>query len=767
MFKTDERMSFMRKAFIAFVLVLVVVPLFFGGIEGVHALNANRLKFSPQAQEIDGILTFSELGYTERILLGPYDSTRILFSLPPTWQLQEGGTITLRYNFSSVGIEQSMFGGALIVYFNNIVLDTIYLDQAGQITKEISIPLSALQTITEEEGRHSILFFLDADINCIDPDFVSSLVISAESEVNFAYTVAPPAIDLSNFPAPIYQQSSLLKTPVTIVVPDQPSALELQSAIAVSTGLGTLTFGELDTELVSVGNLSDDARLSTNLIFVGLPANFTILQNINLPMPISSGGATLTGADDEDGIVQMSLSPWNPNGVVMFVSGNTEPGLVKAAAVIGSGAIFTSGRPDLAIVADVNVDTPAGSVPEVRSFAELGYENYTLGDIGGNYAAYSFYASPEQAVSSGAYIDLITTHSNLLDYDQSGVSVILNDEVIGSLDFDSEAEEASTTRIALLPNILRRGNNLLEVVTGLRPRDICFDRDLQSNWVTISDSSTVYMPSGGRELNLNGNINLDSFPSFLLTGRNLDDLAFVLPKDDQTSWNQASRIAYFLGAADESILIPNITAVYGDDVPESVLQERNLVVVGRSTGLPVIDQMKDSLPAPFETGSDEAIQPAMMVNYRLLPDVSVGYLQLATSPWNPDHVVLAVMGNADDGIPMAGLSLIKEELALQLQGNFAIIYGDQILTTDTRLGPARESLVGGLPVAVTVTPSQAEETSPEQQIVQPEIQGRTGWILPVLIAISIILIGLAIFALRSEKTKKKTEEKIVSEKEEE
>lgn len=757
----------MKRAFSAFILASIIIPLFLGWTSRASASAPAGINPALQNQGIGNVFTFGQLGYTERVMLGPYDSTNILFSVPPTWQLQEGSKIVLRYNFSSSGGSQSLLGANLLVYYNNVILDTIYLNQGGQVTREIAIPLSALQSNTED-GRNIISLFFDASLSCEDYDFNSNLVISAQSEVQFAFAEIPPVIDLSKLPSPIYQPSPLERVPAVIVVPDQPSALELQAAMAVSAGLGSSTFGDLEMEFAAVGNLSDVQRLSNNLIFVGLPSKFSILQGVNLPIPLSANGISLNGVNENDGIMQMSVSPWNPARVLMLISGNTEQALVKASAIFGSDNIFTSGRPDLVIISDVNKNTAVASVPDTRLFSDLGYGNFTLGDSGGQYMSYSFYASSEQASSTGAYIELVTTRSNLLDYNRTGVSLLLNNELISSLNFSSETEQISTTRISLLPNVLRRGNNLLEVVSDLRPKDSCYARELQSNWITISESSVIHTPSNSQAVNLTRNINLDNFPYLFLTEDNLGDVAFVLPKGDPISWRQASEIAYFLGN-NGNIVISDLVVAYGDDLSEEILKERSLIIVGRASTLPIISQFNESLPAPFEPGGDEAIQPAMLVNYRLLPGVSVGYLQLLPSPWNSERAILTVTGNTVNGIPMAAAALLTGGPASNLQGNFAIIYGDQILATDTRLGPARESIIAELPVAVTVTPQSETESESPAVGQPPAVEGRSVWILPVLALIVILVIGLVVYAVRGQligKAVKKEKAALLEEKEE-
>jgi hypothetical protein len=758
-------MEWMRRICVFLTLFFIMFFLLFSGISDVYASGVMSLDASNQNQDnIDNVFTFGELGYSERIMLSPYDSATMLFGLPPTWQLIEGGKIILRYNFSFNGANQSSLGGTLLIYFNSALVDTIYLNQVGEFVKEITIPVSALSN-TSPDGRHYIGLFFDASINCSEQDVNSTLIVSASSEVVFAYTNTPPQIDLSKFPAPLYLPSSLVKIPATIVIPDQPSAVELQSALAVSAGLGSLTSGDFALDIVPVAKLSNEARIANNLIFVGLPANLPILQNALLPVPPVGSAIPINGIDVNDGIVQMALSPWNPTRVIVYVGGNSEQGLLKAASIIGSESIFTSGRPDIVIVSAVNTNTVSASIPDSRTLSDLGYPSATFGNDGGQYGAYSFYVSAEQSSSTGAYIDLVTSRSNLLDFEQSGISLALNGEIISTLSFSSDTPQVTTTRIDILPNILRRGNNTLEVLTSLRPKDGCYARDFENNWVTISDSSNIVTPSNTQKIDLSRNISLNNFPFFLLSSNNLSELAFVLPKDDSVSWAQASKIAYLLGG-NTNLVIPDVSAYYADEIPEEILRNKDLIIIGRATTLAIMNEINNSLPAPFESGSDEAIQPAMLVNYRLIPGVSVGYLQLIPSPWNGDRTTLAVLGNTNEGIPMAGEALVNPDISSKLQGNFAIIYNNQVVSTDTRLGPSKESIIGELPIAVTVTPVQNEATTALPNTIPPaEVQSRAGWILPMLIVILLLALGIAFFVIRTRSLTQKVEKEIIKDNE--
>lgn len=738
--------QWMRKFFVTVLLFGQFIGLTLGG--SVRA-QAKGLEVSALRQQADNVFTFNQLGYAEKIMVGPYDSARILFSLPPTWQLIEGGTITLRYTLtvSSKSVNSSnLVGGMLVVTFNNKVIDTILLDQTGEVTQVIAIPPEAFKPVAAD-GRHLIGLFFDASVNCDNIDINSNLIVSADSAVQFQHVFTSPVTDLSIFPRPFYQPQALVKTPATIVIPDQPSITELQAAMAVSAGLGGVTGGELQADLITENKLTQETRISHNLIFVGRPNQFPILQGIPLPVPITKDRLIVNGAKQDDGIIQVALSPWSQTNLIMLISGNTEAATLKAAKTIGTEKIVPGSRRDVAVISEVNPNISIKPIAESETLQDLGYDNFTLGDIGGLYKSFVFPVSPEQALSTGAYLDLITAHSGLLDFGHTGISVILNGEMVGSIQFDKDSEQITTTRIKLLPEILRRGNNMVEIVSELTPSHSCFSQDLNSAWVMISSSSVIHVPVTAREFNLGKSLDLKNFPSIMLSGNDLSDLAFILPKDDFLSWSQASKIAYFMGYKG-SIVLPNLQAAYANDVPEKILKERNLIIFGRASSLPIISQLKDALPAPFDVVTNEAIQPTMLVNYRLLPGVSVGYIQLFPSPWNLDRSILTVMGNTDEGIPMAGNTLVLDKSVSNLKGNFAIVYGNQTLTTDTRLGPSKGGLAGELPAAVTVTPATVAPDS--TQASEPDIKGRALWILPAVIAMTVIILVIAVIVVRKE-----------------
>src|SRR5512147_1986195 len=83
-------------------------------------------------------VTFADLGFQETSLVSPFDTTRVLFSVPPNWKLSPGGTVQLDYeiNLSGadaalIGTSKNPYGGSLQVTFNDQLVGTISMQEIG------------------------------------------------------------------------------------------------------------------------------------------------------------------------------------------------------------------------------------------------------------------------------------------------------------------------------------------------------------------------------------------------------------------------------------------------------------------------------------------------------------------------------------------------------------------------------------------------------------------------------------------------------------
>jgi hypothetical protein len=695
------------------------------------------------------VIHFANLGLAPFHLRGPIDSTRIVFGLPAPWELTEDGQVQLSFStfFGGVGVlpttsTPQLLGGSLTVEFNEMVLETILLDQGGDRIVTIPIPATAL-VATRSDGRHVLVLTLDSGLSC-DFDQQTTVVIHPTSRLSLPHRLTRPLTDLARLPRPIYQ-NSFVPDEAMLVVPDQPTASDLQAALAVAAGFGQMSDSALNLSLTPVGQLTPTARNNQHLIFVGPPTAFAMLKDVPLPAPVQGTRFSALDATPDDGIVQIAVSPWNTSRVVLVVGGNSEKAVVKAGQAVSSGVIQTGDQPNLALVAEVPLTALPNTVAPDRTFADLGYEIVTLE---GRYAAamdYRFYVPSGQVVSDNAYLDLVFAHSAQLIYERSGAMVILNDQAIGSVYFSQDSTQVSQARITIPPSAVRSGINRLVIQPDLVPRATCLDTDQTDVWLTLRPESLLHLPLGPAEGSLPVTFDLRKYPAPFTTDPSLNNLAFVLARDDPNGWNLAARIAFDLGDR-ARLTLAKLVATYADSVSEDIRANYDLIVVGRPSTLPLIAELGSALPAPFAAGSDLATEQDLSVVYRLPADASVGYLELLSAPWQGDRAVLAVLGNTDQGVQWAGNALVNPTLRGRLTGNFAVVNAEQVLVGETQVSRSVSNLV------TTAVPGSVAQpvTISSTAIVQ-----RPTWILPVLglsLTLMLIVIGFVGASLRRQRS---------------
>ncbi len=685
--------------------------------------------------------TFKELGYQEKLLVGPFSTTSIRYSIPPNWKLVPGGRISLRFALTVSSSDKSNYTmdrihGTLLVMMNNKTVQTIFLDKVGEYN--LDIPVNDLEALTplNPNGEHEVRLLLDSSISCNYGDVQTTVLLNPASSLTFEHQETSPAIDLAYFPKPIYQPNSIFASEVMVIIPDKPSAEDLQSAMNLIAGLGSQSEAKLVLTVKRAQEMTDTDRKSNNLIFVGPLSSFKILHPIAWPLPVKNGSFLLADKNKDDGVILMTLSPWNPSKVALLVTANSTKGVMKAAQAVSTGKIITSGRPDVSLIAEVNPEKKGFPYVQDQTFADLGYDTFTFNQMGENYTLLKFNISPEQAATSEAYIDLVTSHSKLLNMDGTTISISLNDEMISSESFSKDTELVTKSHIKILSSLLRPGENMLEIITNLVPYYSCYTVDTTSAWLTISNTSLIHIPiatEDDKKIRLAKT--LKDYPEFFYADPTFQNVALVLAKDDPTAMEAAASIAYYLGASAASTFV-NLTTVYADAVSDEILKTKNLILIGRASTLPVISKFNKELPAPFDLTTDQTKQDVMLVNYSLPEGVNVGYIQMIRSPWNEDNIILTVTGNTQAGIPMAAKAMSSDVMSVQLGGNYAIISGKQVLTTNTMLGSSRESLAAGVPNAVTVTPTPGAYAAG----VIPEVKGQPAWLLPSFFGGSAVLV---------------------------
>ena len=745
----------MKKLFALTSAILVITFL----ISPAYAQDDQPPPADEPAQEVDlptvqsgDEIYFNLLDYTEEVLYGPFDTFTYTFSLPANWEITQAGEVRLAIKIFTVGENavgatadsaadtlaaqlENTIDGSLQVFFNDQVLDTILLEQSGERVVTIPIPLETIEAL--EPGRdHQLIVELDAGGSCDEFDLRTRVAIHPYSLFNFPHTINTPTTDLALLPRPIFQ-NSFLPDQALLIFPDNPSISELQAAFTVASGFGTLTGGRLELALRSNSQVTPDELGQNHLIFVGKPASLSLLGSVAFPVEPGESALGSQGAQTGDGIIEMAVSPWNSNYVALLATGIDDMGVLKAAAAVSSGQILTGDQENFVIVANI---APAAANIEQRldqTFADLGYADRKLWRVGYSVTEYEFYLPPGQVLDNNAYLDLLFSHSKLMNYDLSGMVVTMNGKDIGSIKFNDDNADYNQIRINIPPTTTYPGYNKVRVSAELIPQDYCIDPRLGSTWVRIWPESTLHIPTSPQVVSTAQSFGLDTYPAPYSLHPLLSSTALIVPAGDPAAWEVAAKVAFDLGnQADPAIT--DLSAAFADSVPDEILGGRNLILVGLPSSLALLSEVNSALPAPLDMNSNTITKNVLEVDYRIPTGSSVGYLEIITSPWNADHVLLAVLGSNVTGLQLAGDALSNPELRTGLAGNFSIVVNDQILSADTREIAAYEVPQAG---------DAAEETALTDLMPETPVQGRAPWILPTMAGVLVlILIVIAIAA---------------------
>lgn len=698
-----------------FVLALCLTATLWGMSAGhSHAqtspLQSAKLQTSAAATVAGQMIDFAQLGIVEQTLEEPFSAVRLKFGLPAYWKLKAGAELQLHFRTFTTEAESDSentvvdaSAGELKVSLNNIRLASVPLAYNEEQVVTIPITTTALLPVSAD-GRHSLNIQYDNRANCGLGVTSTVVTLLTSSSFSFPFDVVNAPTDLSLLPRPIFQQSFLGER-ATIVVPDKPTTSELQAALLVAAGFGRMTGDRLAISLLPIAQVTATTAEDAHLIFVGKSEAFPILQTMALRLKSGPEGFTLPDANV--GVIQSATSPLTNTHVALVISGNTDEGVVKAGKAFASGTILTGTEKNLALVTEVKAnDTPPNASSIDRSFADLGYDDWRTEQTGRSQITYEFDVPLDTVADGEPSIDLFF-QAKLPVYGESNMTVHVNDDEIETVQFSEQTTNTTSTRILIPRASIHAGRNEITINATIKAQNECVNDDTAEQWLSIGSNSTLRVPLRAAPPQSLSTLDLGAYPEPFDDSLTLSSTAFVLANTNPSSWRAAVRLASNLASKTNGESV-DIAVGYGNDSSQDFRNTRNVLIIGRPAELPIVAELKAQLPAPFDAGSDEARDLTTNAIYR--PGETVGYLQLLASPWNERRVVLAVLGNTDEGVGWASTALVSPSTLQDLSGNFAIVIADQVFLDGTRLSsPAAQPTATG---SASADSSAAETDAP-------------------------------------------------------
>ncbi len=664
-------------------------------------------------------VTFEELGYSADETIQGVTVTRSFgIRWPGTWTTQPGNSVTILFSHAPALAGYS----SMAVDFNDVRIGSVMLTEANADHSNVtfSIPNNIIRV---GYNALTIEFYMGIHDNyCEDLENPGVwATIHNASFFDLSYTPTTPVPELSLFPFPVLDKSELLVNQVTLVVPDQPSTVELGAVADISSKLGQLnTFFQMNLDVVPESQLSALPAVNRgSVIYIGMADHLVTLRSESLPfVKVENDGITFLGRDGapidpNEGILWMDISPLEPTAVRLFVTGKTEDALSLAARGLANDSVYPLLNGQMGVIQGVsNPVSSSESLQPVMTLQDLGYEDDTAHGTFEQVIDYVVRLSNEWQVVTEATFDLHFAHSELLYPQGSILTVSVNDTPVGSTMLTPENAEDAWRSFRIPARVFKIGANSITIATDAQlpydPMDqyFCNKDHFYDAWVTVYADSVLTLPDGPTALVLD----LKNYPFGFIRAADLSDLAFIVPA---SATADTAQVIAWLGAglgrfALGSELKPEV--ISDEALSGEANAPRSQFIVGEPAFNKVIYQLSPILPLPFAAGQNIPQNPELIAQVIPVSETgSVGYIQAALT--ESDEPRLVVTGSDAQGLKWAARALGDPLLLDILKGDLAILQSPTTVYTAAinQKTTSQESLV---PTAAIPPPAEMiSETS--------------------------------------------------------
>ena len=638
-------------------IILVVVGLVSGVFNHGYAKDSD----APDESRTSSF-SFSDLGMEDRIIDQVFDQYEVHFKLAEGLIFDQA-FINLHLEHSQQLLPEL---SDLVLALNGQPVIDLVLDEHNWRADfyPVQLPTNALQT-----GDNSLMLRFKlrlVDSGCSDVGD-SSLWAKVYEDTRIDLTTSEAAIhpDLSRYPAPFNTLSSLAGSPqLAFVFPDEPTTAELSAAARIAASLGQSSgWDEPPMISLTASQLTLKAASAYHLVVINL------------------AGRNPLAAPDLNGVSE-TVSPFNPNRLMVTVSGMTGQILLQAAEILAtrsSQAEIDKTRPAVSLVNPL----PLGGPSDIRTFSDLGLKEWHIEGIGLHDIYYPITIPYDWKVTSEATIELFFTHARDLDTRHSQLDVYVNGSKVTDISMNNRNAGDGRLTINLSPRQLHQGQNWLHLSIEMHlQNEDCRYRYLNESWFSIStNDSTINLA----HVTSQPPTDLRYFPSMLVTPADLSADLFVLPDkplaSDLTALVKlAAKLGTYVQA--DSLHPEVVTAIefksQERDRPHSNADE-HIIIVGTPQSNSVLARYDDQFPQPLNLQAG-AVVPVL--GRELLPEEiaspgealpSAGYLQLLPAPWSHQAVVLVVAGFDTDGLARVVGAVPTANERFRIHGNVAII----------------------------------------------------------------------------------------------
>ncbi len=671
-------------------------------------------------------LHLSQLEYSEMVLDFP-EAVEFYVKLPDQWQVKATSTFTMHYTLYDQIQESQMLSQyysfdppAVRIYVNDFMATTFNPKSGKDQYFTFEIPLQVTDRVNTNPDNEFTFRFEFVDEHDFYCGYVGLLTMHEDSYFNVNYDFMLPTLDLSRFPSPISQNSSIPET-IYFVVPDNFNSSDLSAAATTAAMINKTTDSFTTYKIVR-----ESDRLGipnkANLVVIGTPARNAFLRevlyrrsgtNIGMPSSLASGNRIyVNSADrllaDDEGLIQLMPSIMDPHYSYMVVTGNTDESVQLAAKGLSSPPIGNVGA---GYIVGSNFKMPPYDLGSVVTLKSLGYISSTFYGTGTYVINIPFYIPRNWRMEDGTALILRYRNSDNLDEINSGLALYVNDQPAGSVKIDVKVTGEKEVNIPINKKDIRSGwLNILRIEATSDMLKACLYNP-RAFLINIQDTSMLVIPhsiiTDPEELSpiTHGIYYMGTNPSIYVS----------MPEKPTTKdLDMLMSFTSLFGA----LRLPTVDFHVGLKGEENLseMSGLNVLVIGRPSTNGMVNTINEHLPQKFVNKSDALEQMVGSVAYQVPPGVSLGVMEVITSPFDPAMGLTLVSGTNEEGQQFVYNRLVQNPPNLiELEGDL-VFFGNKTVKALTTFEGVQVALdiasssVTGTQVALQVVPTGGNGT---------------------------------------------------------
>ncbi|MCX7709568.1 MAG: cellulose biosynthesis cyclic di-GMP-binding regulatory protein BcsB [Clostridia bacterium] len=612
-----------------------------------------------QSVEVRNVFPFED----DQTFEGLYGGTTYYFSVKDNWKIFDASYFELSFSHSRL---QNGHDSSITVFLNEKPLDSIRLDKENEDNAKLRIKIKPeyIQKGFNTLSINSIQNISDdCEKNRVSPS--NWLVIHKDCLFHLEFFREGETLSISEFPYPFYNNASEKPVNSYIVLPNDASDKMMTAAFSIAAGFrkgDSFKSGVEGVGIIKVSEMTDDIRKS-NLIFL-VKASDPLLDELQLKTQVAQ-------LESDRYLYKISASPWDSSKCVFIITGKSEDAILNGSRVLSDSSLTKQINQNEYVgrIADERIFTTGKetglSKAEKLTLEQLGMEDLKVEGAFEQNANFSIMRNGSRELTDGAYIELNFSHSEVIDYEKSVLTLYLNSIPIKTINLNAQTASDGLVKVDIPKDFYKENalNFTASFFLHIRDIDDCF-KYKQNAWGLVKKTSNVFLPD--KE---NNELKLSRYPNLFNSHTGFKDLLIVLP--DNANKQELAAAASVTAAMGSTLTsAPLFEVIHASNFSDN-MKNKDILIIGTPSRNKLIQQVNEKLGLRFSKGMNKLESNTATFLDALAENC--GMAELAASPFNGAKRILLLSATAEEGIQWVVKVLEdKEKVAEQKADTFLV-----------------------------------------------------------------------------------------------